>query len=84
MHYPLQVEEELKQEANMSPERQEALAAFREFPGNRPSNSFLVDRVTPFTLGAMVAVYEHKTFVQVGCQTRKLGTQDWGSYLTSD
>jgi len=59
-----EVEEELKQEANMSPERQEALAAFREFPGNRPSNTFLVDRVTPFTLGAMVAMYEHKTFVQ--------------------
>ena len=59
------MEEELKQEANMSPERREALAAFREFPGNRPSNTFLVDRVTPFTLGAMVAMYEHKTFVQV-------------------
>ena len=32
--------------------------------GNNPSNSILLPRVTQFTLGALIAVYEHKTFVQ--------------------
>ena len=34
------------------------------FPGNRPSNSILVDKLTPQTLGSLLALYEHKVFVQ--------------------
>jgi glucose-6-phosphate isomerase len=34
------------------------------FPGNRPSNSMLVDKLTPRTLGMLLALYEHKVYVQ--------------------
>jgi glucose-6-phosphate isomerase len=37
---------------------------FRVFKGNRPSNSFLLSQITPFTLGNLIAFYEHKIFVQ--------------------
>ena len=37
---------------------------YRVFDGNRPSNSFLIDSITPFTLGQIIALYEHKIFVQ--------------------
>ena len=37
---------------------------YRVFEGNRPSNSFLIDKITPFTLGQLLAMYEHKIFVQ--------------------
>lgn len=37
---------------------------FRVFEGNRPTNSFLVKKITPFTLGQLIALYEHKIFVQ--------------------
>jgi glucose-6-phosphate isomerase len=36
----------------------------RSFDGNRPSNTLLADRLTPAILGALVALYEHKVFVQ--------------------
>ena len=42
----------------------ETLVAHRSFPGNRPSNSILLDRLTPYSLGMLVALYEHKIFVQ--------------------
>jgi glucose-6-phosphate isomerase len=37
---------------------------YRVFEGNRPTNSFLLKEVTPFTLGQLTALYEHKIFVQ--------------------
>jgi glucose-6-phosphate isomerase len=37
---------------------------FRIFEGNRPSNSIIVKKLTPFTLGKLIALYEHKIFVQ--------------------
>jgi glucose-6-phosphate isomerase len=37
---------------------------FRVFEGNRPTNSFLVKKLTPYTLGQLTAFYEHKIFVQ--------------------
>jgi glucose-6-phosphate isomerase len=40
------------------------LVPHRTFEGNRPSNTILVDRLTPRTLGALVALYEHSVFVQ--------------------
>jgi len=42
----------------------EWLVPHRCFAGNRPSNTILADRLTPHTLGALVALYEHITFVQ--------------------
>jgi glucose-6-phosphate isomerase len=36
----------------------------KTFPGNRPSNMILMEQLTPATLGALIALYEHKTFVQ--------------------
>ncbi len=40
----------------------EAIARARTFPGNRPSATILLDRLDPFTLGALLAFYEHRTF----------------------
>ncbi|MBT8052311.1 MAG: glucose-6-phosphate isomerase [Gammaproteobacteria bacterium] len=37
---------------------------YRNFEGNKPTNSILVDRLTPRTLGSLIALYEHKIFVQ--------------------
>ena len=41
-----------------------ALAPHKVFPGNRPTNSLLFSRLDPKTLGALIALYEHKIFVQ--------------------
>lgn len=58
-----QVREEMKA-AGDSPQRIEEIAPFRVFTGNRPSNSFLVKSINPYTLGQLIALYEHKIFVQ--------------------
>jgi len=58
-----QVVDELKK-AGMSPADIDKIAPHKEFTGNRPTNSIMVDMVTPFTLGAMIAMYEHKIFTQ--------------------
>src|SRR5262245_14894341 len=42
----------------------EALVPHRVFEGNRPSNTILADRLTPATLGRLVALYEHSVFTQ--------------------
>jgi glucose-6-phosphate isomerase len=42
----------------------DALVPHRAFEGNRPSNTLLAERLTPRTLGALVALYEHSVFVQ--------------------
>lgn len=40
------------------------IAPHRVFEGNRPTNSILVKKITPYTLGQLIAMYEHKIFVQ--------------------
>ncbi len=40
------------------------LVSARTFPGNRPSTSILLPELTPSTLGQLIALYEHKIFVQ--------------------
>lgn len=40
------------------------LAPHKTFPGNRPSTAIVMQRLTPRTLGALIALYEHKTFVE--------------------
>ena len=42
----------------------EALRPHREFTGNRPSNTLLLDEISPYVLGMLIALYEHKVFVQ--------------------
>jgi glucose-6-phosphate isomerase len=50
--------------ANVPAARIAQLVPHKTFPGNRPTTSILVDKFTPHTLGALVALYEHKIFVQ--------------------
>ena len=42
----------------------EALVPFKVFIGNRPTTSFLIDKLTPESLGSLIAMYEHKIFVE--------------------
>jgi glucose-6-phosphate isomerase len=48
----------------LTPEAVDALAPQRTFPGNRPSSFLLLERLDPESLGALLALYEHKTFVE--------------------
>ena len=57
------VAEELK-EAGKSEAEIESLAPFKVFAGNKPTNSFLVEKITPHTLGFLIALYEQKIFTQ--------------------
>ena len=41
-----------------------ALVAHKTFEGNRPTTTILADRLTPFALGSLIALYEHKVFTQ--------------------
>ena len=43
---------------------EEWLVPHKTFPGNRPSNVLLLEKLTPFALGSLVALYEHIVFVQ--------------------
>ena len=54
------IEEVKKESANGDPN----VMTFRQFSGNRPTNSILLKQVTPYTLGRLIALYEHKIFVQ--------------------
>lgn len=52
-------------EAKGMPENEiEALVPFKTFKGNNPTNTLLIDKLTPRTLGMLIAMYEHKIFVQ--------------------
>ncbi len=50
--------------AGAAPEEIERLAAHRTFPGNRPSTTILHGRLDPYSLGRLIALFEHKVFVQ--------------------
>lgn len=50
--------------AGMEAEKITLLTPHKTFPGNRPTNSILYKKLTPETLGALIAMYEHKIFVQ--------------------
>ena len=56
------------------------IAPHRVCAGNRPSNTLLLDRLDPFTLGALIALYEHKVFVQ-GAIWRVNSFDQWGVEL---
>ena len=56
------------------------LAPFKIFDGNRPTNSILVKKITPRTLGSLIAFYEHKIFVQ-GVIWNIFSFDQWGVEL---
>jgi len=57
-----------------------ALAPQRTFPGDRPSTLIMLDRLTPQALGALIALYEHKTLVE-GCLWGINSFDQWGVEL---
>lgn len=56
------------------------IVPFKVFTGNKPTNSILVQKITPFTLGALIAMYEHKIFVQ-GVIFNIFSFDQWGVEL---
>jgi glucose-6-phosphate isomerase len=52
------------EKAGLTAEAIAKLLPFKVFPGNRPTNSILIKKITPLTLGKLIALYEHKIFVQ--------------------
>jgi len=74
-----EVEEELKKAGKSESEIKE-LAPFKVFDGNRPTNSILLKKVTPYTLGSLIALYEHKIFVQ-GIIWNIFSFDQWGVEL---
>lgn len=50
--------------AEMGDKVNEALVPFKVFEGNRPTTTFLIEKLTPESLGALIAMYEHKIFVE--------------------
>lgn len=66
--------------AGKSPEEVAAIAPFKVFEGNRPTNSILVKQITPRSLGNLIAIYEHKIFVQ-GVIWNIFSFDQWGVEL---
>lgn len=56
------------------------IVPFKVFTGDRPSNSILLDQITPYSLGALIALYEHKIFVQ-GIILNIYSFDQWGVEL---
>ncbi|MGB3345233.1 MAG: glucose-6-phosphate isomerase [Aequorivita sp.] len=76
---PDQVAAELK-EKDMDKSKMEELIPFKVFEGNKPTNSFLLKEITPFSLGSLTALYEHKIFVQ-GVIWNIFSFDQWGVEL---
>nr|BAH83569.1 glucose-6-phosphate isomerase [Entamoeba nuttalli] len=64
----------------MSDERIKELLPHKLFPGNRPTNSIVFKKMTPYVLGSLIAMYEHKIFVQ-GCIWNVNSFDQWGVEL---
>ncbi|WP_338884488.1 MULTISPECIES: glucose-6-phosphate isomerase [Xenorhabdus] len=74
-----QVEAEFAQ-AGKNAEDVANVVPFKVFEGNRPTNSILLREITPFSLGALIAMYEHKIFVQ-GAILNIFSFDQWGVEL---
>ena len=74
----LEVEEELGDESKYT--NYEIIKNSKVFKGNKPSNTFLFDNLTPYNLGRLIAIYEHKIFVQ-GCIWNINSFDQWGVEL---
>ena len=68
------------EKAGLTTEEISALLPYKVFSGNRPTNSFLVKKITPFTLGQLIALYEHKIFTQ-GVIWNIFSFDQWGVEL---
>lgn len=66
--------------ANKNEEEIKKLAPFKIFDGNNPTNSILVKEITPYSLGSLIALYEHKIFVQ-GVIWNIFSFDQWGVEL---
>src|SRR5215216_965940 len=76
-------EDEVKTELKKAGKQEEEiskLARYKIFSGNRPTNSILVKKITPFALGQLIAVYEHKIFTQ-GVIWNIFSFDQWGVEL---
>ena len=67
-------------ESNLTEEEIATLAPFKVFEGNKPTNTILIDTLTPKSLGALIAMYEHKIFVQ-GIIWNIFSYDQWGVEL---
>ena len=74
----LEVKEELGDESKYT--NYEIIKNSKVFKGNKPSNTILFDKLTPYNLGRLIAIYEHKIFVQ-GCIWNINSFDQWGVEL---
>jgi len=72
-----EVEDELKE---MNAEKASTIKPFKIFEGNKPTNTLLIDQLTPESLGSLIALYEHKLFVQ-GVIWNIFSYDQWGVEL---
>jgi glucose-6-phosphate isomerase len=75
-----EVRAELEAQKVAPKDKLEALLPHKVFPGNRPTNSIVVQKITPKTLGSLIALYEHKIFVQ-GIVWNIYSFDQWGVEL---
>ena len=73
------VEQEYRDQGK-DPSQLEHVVPFKVFEGNRPTNSILLREITPFSLGALIALYEHKIFTQ-GAILNIFTFDQWGVEL---
>ena len=66
--------------SGLSEDEKQNLAAHKKMPGNNPSNTLIFDELNPSSLGALIALYEHKVFVQ-GCIWDLNSFDQWGVEL---
>jgi glucose-6-phosphate isomerase len=74
-----QVDQEFAEKAT-DPALAAKVAPFKVFEGNKPTNTLLIDQLTPETLGSLIALYEHKIFVQ-GVIWNIFSYDQWGVEL---
>jgi glucose-6-phosphate isomerase len=74
-----QVRDEFKKQG-ISSEKADYLTPFKIFEGNKPTNTILIDQLTPESLGSLIAMYEHKIFVQ-GVIWNIFSYDQWGVEL---
>ncbi len=65
---------------NISGDKADFLLPFKVFTGNKPTNTLLIEKLTPETLGSLIALYEHKIFVQ-GVIWNIFSYDQWGVEL---
>jgi len=68
------------EKSGLTPEAIAKLLPFKIFAGNKPTNSILIKKITPYTLGKLIALYEHKIFVQ-GVIGHIFSFDQWGVEL---